>query len=219
MSPAYIKLLTLLSPIRIPPWVNPCKSYRTIVSANILKREGDRMQLWRTPLLMWNNFVTTNSGIRSLIFIHVYIIRNKSAKCGGNPIFNILSHNFGWPTESKALWKSTNHMNSGWLITELSSFFHQYSDVDELISITSAWHKASFVPQLRPCSSSSVFVPKMTFSKTLLACEMSATLRCQYISFLQDWHKRRIHPIFWPRSSLPCSTANVIDQSNCWITR
>ena len=51
---SYLRLLIFLSAVLIPACASSSPTFRTIYSAYKLNKQGDNIQSWRTPFLIWN---------------------------------------------------------------------------------------------------------------------------------------------------------------------
>ena len=57
VSSAYLRLLIFLLAILIPAWTSSRLAFHMIYSAHKLNKQGDNIQLWRTPLPIWNQSI------------------------------------------------------------------------------------------------------------------------------------------------------------------
>ena len=59
VSSAYLRLLIFLPAILIPACVSSSPTFLMMYSAYKLNKQGDNIQPWRTPFLIWNQFVVS----------------------------------------------------------------------------------------------------------------------------------------------------------------
>ena len=57
VSPAYLRLLIFLWAILIPAYASSSPAFLMMYSAYKLNKQGDNIQLWRTPFPIWNQHV------------------------------------------------------------------------------------------------------------------------------------------------------------------
>ena len=101
MASAYLRLLIFLLSILIPACASSSPTFLMMYSAYKLNKQGDNIQPWCTPFLIWNQHVAP------CLFLTVaswpaYRFLRKQVRWFGIPI-SLRIHSFLWSTESKAL--------------------------------------------------------------------------------------------------------------------
>ena len=144
-------------------------TFTSLHSAYKLKKQGDNTQPWCTPFPIWSQFVIT-----CLVLIvaswpaHRFLRRQ--VRWSDIPFSWRIFHSLLWSAQSKGF-SVVNEAEED-VFLEFSCFFYDPTDVDNLISGSSAFSKSS----LYICKFSVHVLLKPSLkdlSITLLACEMS----------------------------------------------
>ena len=138
VSPAYLKLLLFLPEILIPACASSSPGFHTY-SACKLNKQGDSMQPWRTPLPIWNQSIVP-CPVPTVASWPAYRFLRRQVRWSGIPI----SKNFPQFVEIHIV-KGFSVVNESEVdaFLEFSCFFCGPSDVDNLISSSSAFSKSS----------------------------------------------------------------------------
>ena len=104
VSSVYLRLLIFLPELLIPACASSRQACYMIYSAYKLNKEGDNIQPWRTPLLIWNQSVVpcpllTVSSWPAYRFLR----RQVRSRWSGIPISWVVFHSLLWSTQPKAL--------------------------------------------------------------------------------------------------------------------
>ena len=136
---AYLRLLTFLPAILIPACASSSPVFLMMYSAYKLNKQGDNIQPWCTPFLIWKQSVVPCS-VLTLVFWPAYRFLKMQVRWSGIPIsFRIFQlvviHTVkGFGIVSKAEVD---------VFLELFCFFDSSTDVGNLISDSSAFSKSS----------------------------------------------------------------------------
>ena len=102
VSSAYLRLLVFLPVVLIPACASSHLVFHMMYSACKLNKQGDSIQPWHTPFLVWNQSfvlcpILTVASWPACRFLRRQMIRF------GIPIFWRIFHGLFWPIQSKAL--------------------------------------------------------------------------------------------------------------------
>ena len=70
VSSAYLRLLIFLPAILIVAYASSSGSFRMICSAYKLNKQGDNIQLWHTPFLIWNQSIVSYTVLIVVLDLH-----------------------------------------------------------------------------------------------------------------------------------------------------
>ena len=101
-SSAYLRLLLFLPAILIPACASSSLAFYMIYSAYKLNNQGDNMQPWRTPFLIWNQSVVP-CPVPTVASWLAYKFLKRQVRWCGIPISFRIFHSLLWSTQSKAL--------------------------------------------------------------------------------------------------------------------
>ena len=102
VSSAYLRLLIFLQAILIPVCASSSPAFHMMYSAYKLNKQGDNIQPWRTPFLMWNQFVVLRP-VLTVASWPAYTFLRRQVRWSGIPISWRIFHSLLWSTQSKAL--------------------------------------------------------------------------------------------------------------------
>ena len=103
-SSAYLRLLIFLLAILIPACASASLALHMMYSAYKLNKQGDNIQPWRTPFLIWNQSVFPNP-VLTVASWPAYRFLKRQVRWSGIPISLRMFHSLLWSTQSK-LWCS-----------------------------------------------------------------------------------------------------------------
>ena len=141
MSSEYLRLLTFLPAILIPAWAASSLAFCMMYSAYKLNKQGDNIQPWSTPFLIWNQSVFQ---CPVLIFASwpAYRLLRRQVRWFGIPIsFRIFQFVVIYTVKGFSM---INKAEADAFL-ELSCFFDDPADVGNLISSSSACSKTSLI--------------------------------------------------------------------------
>ena len=100
-SSAYLRLLIFLPEILIPSlcFIQPSVSH-DVLFVYKLNKQGDNIQLWRTPFTIWKQSVVPCPTVASW---SAYRFLKRQVRWSGIPISFRVFHRLLWSTQSKAL--------------------------------------------------------------------------------------------------------------------
>ena len=194
---AYLRLLIFLPAILIPAFASSSRTFCMMCSAYKLNKLN--IQSWRNPCLIWNQSVVLCSVLTVVSWPAYRFLRRKVRRCG-SPISFKIFYSVLWSTQSKTLAQSIKQ------VFFLNSFV--FLMIQRMLAIWSlvplpflnpAWTSGS--SQLTYCWS----LAWRILSITLLACEMSATVR---------WFK---HSLALPFFGTGMKTDLFQSSGNCWV--
>ena len=99
-SPAYLRLLIFLPAILIPAYASSSPAFFMMYSACKLSKQGDNIQPWRTPFLIWNQSVIPCS-VLTVGSWPAYRFLRRQVRWSGIPISLRIFHSLLWPTQSR----------------------------------------------------------------------------------------------------------------------
>ena len=102
VSFAYLRLLIFLPAILIPACASSSPVLLMMYSAYNLNKQGDNIQPWPTPVLIWNQFVVSCPVI-TVPSWPTYRFFRRQVRWSGSLISLRIFHSLLWPTQSKAL--------------------------------------------------------------------------------------------------------------------
>ena len=172
VSSVYLRLLIFLLAISIPACASSSPAFLMMYSAYKLNKQGDNIQPWRTPFPIWNQSVVP-CPVLTVASSPAYRFLKRRVKWSGIPIsfrifqFIVIHTVEGFGMVNKAEID---------VFLELSCFFGDPADVGNLISDSSALSKTTL--NIWKFTVHVLLKPGLeNLSITLLACEMSATVR------------------------------------------
>ena len=138
VSSAYLRLLIFLPAILIPACASSSLAFLMMYSAYKLNKQGDNIQPWCTPFLIWNQSVVP-CPVLTVAFCPAYRFLRRQVQWSGIPISWRISHSLlctvtGFVVVNRA------EIDVFW---KLSCFFDDPEDVGNLISGSSAFSKSS----------------------------------------------------------------------------
>ena len=78
VSCAYLRLLIFLPAILIPACVSSSLAFYMMYSAYKLNKQGDNIQAWRTPFLIWNQSVVPGPVLNVVSELAYWFFKSKS---------------------------------------------------------------------------------------------------------------------------------------------
>ena len=121
VSSAHLRLLTFLLAILIPACASSSPVFLMMSSAYKLNKQGDNIQPWHTPFLIWSQSVVP-CPVQTVASWPACRFLRRQVRWSGNPISFRLFHSLLWSTQSKALAALSQHHLSGFEIAQLE--FH-----------------------------------------------------------------------------------------------
>ena len=169
VSSAYLRLLIFPPAILSPVCASSSLAFRMMFSAEKLNKQGGNIQPCHTPFPIWNQSVVT---CRVLIVASwpAHRFLRRQVRWSDIPFSWRIFHSLLWSAQSKGF-SVVNEAEED-VFLEFSCFFYDPTDVDNLISGSSAFSKSS----LYICKFSVHVLLKPSLkdlSITLLTCEMS----------------------------------------------
>ena len=101
VSSEYLRLLIFLPEILIPACASSSPAFH-MYSAYKLNKQGDNIQPWHTPFLIWNQYVVPRS-VLTVASWPAYRFLRRQVRWSGIPISFRIFHSLLWSTQSKAL--------------------------------------------------------------------------------------------------------------------
>ena len=101
-SSVYLRLWIFLPAILIPVCASSSPAFLMMYSAYKLNKQGDNIQCWRTPFLIWNQSVVS-CPVLSVASWRAYRFLKRQDRWFGIPISWRIFHSLLWSTQSKAL--------------------------------------------------------------------------------------------------------------------
>ena len=102
VSSEYLRLLIFLPAILIPAYGSSSPAFWMMYSAYKLNKQGDNIQPWHTPFLIWNQSVVS-CPVLTVTSWPAYRFLKRQVRWSGIPISWRIFHNLLWSTQSKAL--------------------------------------------------------------------------------------------------------------------
>ena len=136
VSSAYLRLLIILPIVLIPACASSSLAFHMMYSAYKLNKQGDNIQSWRSPFLIWNQSVVSWS-VLTLASWPAYRFLRRQVRWSGIPIFqNFLQFVVIHTVKDYAI-VSKAEVD---VFLELSCFFDALTDVGNLIYGCSAFY-------------------------------------------------------------------------------
>ena len=140
MSSAYLRLLVFLPAVLIPACASSSPAFCVMDSAYKLNKQVDSIQPWCTPFPIWNHSIVP-CPILTVAFWPVYKFLRRQVRGSGIPISLRIFPQFFVIHKIKGLGVVNKTKLDVFL--ELSCLFYDPTDVDNLISGSSAFSKYS----------------------------------------------------------------------------
>ena len=102
VSSAYLRLLLFLPAILIPACASSSLAFHVMYSAYKLNKQGDKIQPWSTPFLIWSQSAVS-CPVLTAVYWPAYIFLRGLVRWSGIPISLRIFHSLLWSTYSKAL--------------------------------------------------------------------------------------------------------------------
>ena len=102
VSSAYLRWLIFLPAILIPACVSSSPAFLMMYSAYKLNKQGDNVQPWHTPFLIWNQSVFL-CPVLTVVSWPAYRFLKRQVRWSGIPISFRIFHSLLWSTQSRAL--------------------------------------------------------------------------------------------------------------------
>ena len=102
VSSAYLRLLIFLLAILIPACASSSLTFHMMYSAYNLNKQGDNIQPWCTPFLIWNQSVVPYT-ILTVASWPAHTFLRRQVRWSGIPTSLRIFHSLLWSTQSKAL--------------------------------------------------------------------------------------------------------------------
>ena len=142
VSSPYLRLLIFLLTILIPAFASSSAVFLMMYSAYKLNKQGDNIQPWHTPFLIWNQSVVPRPVLTVASWTETCI--QVSQEADQVVWYSHLLKNFPvyCDPHSQRFWHSQYSRNRCFFL-ELSCFFNDPADVGNLISGSSAFSKTN----------------------------------------------------------------------------
>ena len=140
VSFVYLRLLIFLPAIMIPACASSSLAFCRMCSTYKLNNQGDNIQPWHTPFPIWNQSIVP-CLVLTVTYLPAYRFLGRQIRWSGIPISFRIFHSLLWSIQSKAISVISNAEVDVFL--ELSCFFCDPMDADNLISGSSAFSKSS----------------------------------------------------------------------------
>ena len=171
-------------------------------SAYKLNKQGDNLQSWCTPFLIWNQSVVP-CPVLTVASWPAYRFLKGQVWWSGVPISFRIFYSLLWSTvKSFGIVNATEKD----VFLKLSCFFNDPVDVGNLISSSFAFSKPSLniwkfavYVLLKPGLENS----KHYFTSVWDECNCAVVWVFFGIAFLWDWNENRPFPVLWPLLSFP----------------
>ena len=102
VSSAYLRLFILFLAILILACASSSLAFHMMYSAYNINKQGDNIQLWRTPFPVWNQSLVL-CPVLTVVSWPAYRFLKRQVRWSGIPISLRIFHNLLWSTQSKAL--------------------------------------------------------------------------------------------------------------------
>ena len=202
VSSAYLRLLIFLLAILIPACASSSSVFLMMYSAHKLNKQADSIQLWRTPFLIWNQFVAP-CPVLTDTFWPAYKFLWRQVRWSGITISLRIFHSLLWSTV-----RGFGIVNKAEVdvFLDLSCFFDDPADVGHLISCSSVFSKSSlniwkFMVHVLLKSDLENF--EHYFTSVWDECNCAVVWTLLGIAFLWDWNEIWPLPVLWPLLSFP----------------
>ena len=175
VSSAYLRLLIFLLAIWIQACASSSPAFCMMYSAYKLNKQGDNIQPWLTPFLIWNQSVVPYL-VLTISSLPAYRFLRRQIRWSGIPISWRIFHSLLWSTQRLCI---VNKAEVD-IFLEFSCFSYDPVDIGNLISGSSVFSKSSL--SLWNFSVHILLKPSLgNLSIILLACEVSAIV--QYFEY------------------------------------
>ena len=205
---AHLRLLLFLPAILIPACDSSSLEFCMICSAEKLNKQGDNIQPWHTPFPIWNQS-TVPCPVHTVASWPAYRFLRRQVGWSGVPISWRIFHSLLLSTRSKG----SSIVNEADVFLEFSCFFCDPTDVDNLISGSSAFSKSSL--NIWKFTVQVLLKPGLKdfehYSASMWNEHNCAVVWAFFgIAFLWDWNETWPFPVPWPLLSFP----NLLV---CWV--
>ena len=198
VSSAYLRLFIFLPAILIPACASSCLAFCVMYSEYKLNKQGDNIQLWRIPFLIWNQSVVPCPVLSAASWLAYRFLR-RQVRWSGILIF--------WrccdPHSQRLCIVNKREVD---VFLELSRFFDDPVDVGNLISGPSAFSISSLNiwnfmvhVQLKPGLENF----ERYFARVWDECNCVVVWAFFGIAFLWDWNENWPFPVLWLLLSFP----------------
>ena len=102
VSSAYLRLLIFLLALLTPAYASSSPAFLMIHSAYKLNKQGDNIQPWLTPFLIWNQSVVPRP-VLTVASWPAYKFLRRQVRWSCSPIFLRIFYSLLWSTQSKVL--------------------------------------------------------------------------------------------------------------------
>ena len=175
VSSAYLRLLIFLLAIWIQACASSSPAFCMMYSAYKLNKQGDNIQPWLTPFLIWNQSVVPYL-VLTISSLPAYRFLRRQIRWSGIPISWRIFHSLLWSTQRLCIVNKAEV----YIFLEFSCFSYDPVDIGNLISGSSVFSKSSL--SLWNFSVHILLKPSLgNLSIILLACEVSAIV--QYFEY------------------------------------
>ena len=186
----------------IPACASSSLALHMMGSAFKLNKQGDNIQPWHTPFLIWNQSIVP-CPVLTVASWPVYRFLKRQIRWSGIPMSFRIFHSLLWSTQSKAMAKTITQAD---VFLELSCFFDDPADVGSLISGSSDFSKTSL--NIRKFTVHVLLKPGLEnfehyFTSMWNECNCAVVWAFFGIAFLWDWNENWPFPVLWPLLSFP----------------
>ena len=197
------RLLIFLPPILIPACASSSPAFHMMYSAYELNKQGDNIQPWRTPFLIWNQSVVP-CPVLTVASWPAYKFLKRQIRWSGIPISLRIVHSLLVIHTVKGFGVVNNKEVDVFL--ELSCFSNDSADVGSLISGSSAFSKSSL--NIWKFTDDVLLKPGLEnfehyFTSVWDECNCVVVWAFFGIAFLWDWNESWPFPVLWPLLSFP----------------
>ena len=197
LQSVYLKLLIFLPANLIPACASSSLAFRMMYSACKLNKQGDNIQPWHTPILIWNQSVVSCT-VLTVASWPAYIFLRMQVRWSGICISLRNFHSLWW-----SIVKGFGIVNKAevGVFLELSCFFDDPADVGNLISGSSAFLKSSL--NIWKFTVHVLLKPGLEnfehyFASMWGECNCAVVWAFFGIAFLWVWNENWPFPILWP---------------------
>ena len=141
VSSAYLRLLIFLLASLIPVCASSSLAFLMMYSAYKLNKQGVNTQPCHTPFLIWNQSIVPRPVLNVASWL-AYSFLRRQVRWSGIPISWRIFNNL-WSTQSLCILNMPKKYTLCFAFLECSCFFYDPTDVDNLISGSSAFPKSS----------------------------------------------------------------------------
>ena len=207
MLPEYLRLLIFLLEILIPVCASSSPAFHKMYSACKLNKQDDNIQPWLTPFPIWKQFIVP-CPVLTVTSWPAYRFLRRQVTWSGSPIswriFQfVVIHTL----------KGFSVVNEADVFLAFSYFFNDPTDVDNLISGSSAFSKSSLKMQkfvvhilLKPGLENF----EHYFASMWDECTCAVVWTFFGIAFLWDWNENWPFPVLWSLLGFPNLLANWV---------